>query len=320
MSIFRCYRAALLILAVFFPTHAWADGADKAAAIAAFDEAAKLMESGDVKSACAKYQESYTLDPQLGTLLHLGYCQEQLARLASAWSAFRDAADWAKKTEDKRYAVAEERAKKLEPRLSRLQLEVPPDLPSDTTIKRNGKIIPSSVFRSALPLDLGQYQITVSAPGHQTWTTTVELTKEGQVLNLHVPTLQKLPPSASSAALATQGPERSLFARKWPAFLAAGVAVAGGVVWGVYGVQSIQAQADARDATGQAQHELQQQAYDRGQIATIGMIVAGVGAAATVTLWALLPGKKPSGERGAGAAPQLYARASLHQLQLAGSF
>jgi len=316
--IFRCYRAALLALTLFFPTQLWADGADKAAAIAAFDEAAALMESGDVKSACAKYQESYTLDPQLGTLLHLGYCQEQLARLASAWSAFRDAADWAKKTEDKRYAVAEERAKKLEPRLSRLLLKVPTDLPSNATIKRDGKVLPSSVFRSALPLDLGNYEITVSAPGYQTWSSTVELTKEGQVLNLHIPALQKVPKSAALNDDAAG--ERSLMARKWPALLPFGLAVAGGVVWGVYGIQSMQAKNDAQGASGQAQSELQQLAYDRGTIATVGMIVTGVGAVATVTLWALLPGKKKSAVQEGKSSGTLHARAGLNQLQLTGSF
>ena len=312
------YRT-LLAFTLLFPTQAWAEVAETAAAIAAFDDAAELMQAGQVESACAKYKESYTLDPQLGTLLHLGYCQEQLGRFASAWSAFRDAADWAKKLDDKRYALAYERAKMLEPRLSRLQLTLPTDLPTDATIKRNGKLIPPSVFRSALPLDLGRYEITVSAPGHKTWTSTVELSKEGQVLSLHVPSLQKIPEKAAAADPGGTA-ERSLGARKWPAFVAGGVAVAGGVVWGVFGVQSMQAKADAQEATGQTQHELQQKAYDRGTVATVGMIVTGVGAAAAITLWALLPGKNTSSARVGGAPRVLSARAGLNQLQLTGSF
>jgi PEGA domain len=314
--------AAVLAVALLSPTNGWADTSDKAAAIAAFDEAAALMKTGDLESACAKYEESYTLEPQLGTLLHLGNCQEQAVRLASAWSTFRDAADWAKKTGDKRHALAEERAKLLEPRLSRLQLLVPGDLPVGANIERNGKALPPSVYRSAMPLDQGHYEITVMAPGYQTWTGTIELTKEGQVLNLGIPTLQKIPQATTEPQpLEPRGaPERSLVARKWPSFVAGGVALAGGVVWGVFGVQSMQAKASAQNATGYTEWQLQQEAYSDGTVATVGMIVAGVGVAATVTLWALLPGKKASAEGAAGSRWDLQARVGPNQVQLRGSF
>ncbi|HKO48295.1 MAG TPA: PEGA domain-containing protein [Polyangiaceae bacterium] len=277
------------------------------------------MRSGDVAAACAKYQASYTLDPQLGTLLHLGSCEEQLARLASAWSAFRDAADWAKKINDKRFALAEERAKKLEPRLSRLQLTLPDDLPPGTTIERNGKILPQTVFRSAMPLDLGRYEITVSASGYQTWRGTIELSKEGQVLSLAIPTLQEVRDAASSEAppVPQEKPEPSLWARKWPAFAAGGVAIAGGVVWGVFGALSIRAKADAQDSTGLEQWQLRQTAYDRGTVATVGMIVTGVGAAAALTLWTVLPASNEHGSRGPEA---LQVGVGPSQVQVRGAF
>jgi hypothetical protein len=277
------------------------------------------MRSGDVAAACAKYQASYTLDPQLGTLLHLGSCEEQLARLASAWSAFRDAADWAKKINDKRFALAEERARKLEPRLSRLQLTLPDDLPPGATIARNGKVLLQTAYESAMPLDLGRYEITVSAPGYQTWRGTIELTKEGQVLSLGIPTLQKASNSASSRAprVPQERAEPSLWARKWPALAAGGVAVAGGVVWGVFGALSIQAKEDARDSTGLEQWQLLQTAYDRGTVATVGMIVTGVGAAAALTLWTVLPGSNEHGSRDSKA---LQVGVGPSQVQVRGAF
>jgi hypothetical protein len=322
VSTFLRLRAVALTVALALPSSAWADVSDKAAAIAAFDEAAEFMRSGEVASACAKYQESYTLDPQLGTLLHLGYCQEQLARLASAWLAFRDAADWAKKVDDKRQGVAEQRAKMLEPRLSRLQLTVPTNLPSGTTIRRNGNVIPSAVFRSAMPLDLGSYEITVSAPGHQTWTSTIELTKEGQVLNLGIPTLQKLPEPLAppEAETSPEEPERSLGSRKWPAFVAGGVAVAGGVVWGVFGVQSMQTKAEAQQATGLGQWLLQEKAYEQGTIATVGMIATGVGAVAAITLWAVLPGRKASSPQASESPVAWQLQVGPSHVQLGGTF
>jgi hypothetical protein len=297
VTISSCWRAALLALTLLIPRQAWADTSDRAAAIATFDEATALLRSGDVAAACAKYQASFTLDPQLGTLLHLGSCEEQQARLASAWSAYRDAADWAKKVGDKRVAVAEARAKRLEPRLSRLQLTLPEDLPAGTTIERNGTALPPTVYRSAMPLDRGRYEITVSAPDHQTWRGTIELTEEGQVLSLGVPTLQKTADPTPSVAppQPQEEPEPSLLARKWPAFVAGGVAVAGGVIWGAFGIMSIQAKADAQEATGLEQWQLQETAYNRGSVATVGMIVTGVGAAAALTLWVVLPGSKQQG-------------------------
>jgi hypothetical protein len=313
------FRTALLLLTLSLPRQAWADSSDRAAAIAAFDDATALLRSGDVAAACTKYQASYTLDPQLGTLLHLGSCEEQLSHLASAWSAFRDAADWAKKINDKRFALAEDRAKKLEPRLARLQLTLPEDLPAGTTIERNGKVLPQSVYRSAMPLDLGRYEITVSASGYQTWRGTIELTKEGQTLSLGIPTLQEVPNSASSPEppVAQEKPEPSLWARKWPALAAGGVAVAGGVVWGVFGAMSIQAKADAEDATGLEQWQLRQTAYDRGTVATVGMIVTGVGAAAALTLWAVLPG---STQQGSHASKALQVGVGPSQVQVSGAF
>jgi hypothetical protein len=314
------WRTALLLLILPWPRQAWADSSDRAAAIAAFDDATALLRSGDVAAACTKYQASYTLDPQLGTLLHLGSCEEQLAHLASAWSAFRDAADWAKKINDKRFALAEDRAKKLEPRLSRLQLTLPDNLPTGTTIERNGKVLPQTVYRSAMPLDLGRYEITVSASGYQTWRGTIELRKEGQTLSLGIPTLQEVPHSASSPEpppLPQKKPEPSLWARKWPAIAAGGVALAGGVVWGVFGALSIQAKADAQDATGFEQWQLRQTAYDRGTVATVGMIVTGVGAAAALTLWATLPG---SNQQGSHATPALQVGVGPSQVQVRGAF
>lgn len=316
------WRSLILALAMLFSKYARADSADKAAAIAAFDEASALMQSGNVRGACGKYQESYTLDAQLGTLLHLGYCEEQLGRLASAWSAFRDAADWARKVDDKRYGVAEEHARMLEPRLSRLQLTIPADLPPNARIQRNGNVISPSVFRSAMPLDLGKYEITVSASGYQTWTGTVELTKEGQVLSLGIPTLQKLssPLPSSSIADERQVHQPSLGARKWPAVFAGGVALAGGVVWGVFGVQSIQSKADAQRTTGYQQWQLQQSAYDQGTVATVGLLVAGVGALGAVMLWAALPGRSAQKSDAHGASRPLQVQLGLQQVQVSGSF
>jgi hypothetical protein len=59
---------------------------------------------------------------------------------------------------------------------------------------------------------------------------------------------------------------------------------------------SMQAKAQAKEATGLDQWQLQKDAYDHGSVATVGMIVTGVGAAAAITLWVVLPGSEKHGE------------------------
>jgi hypothetical protein len=58
------------------------------------------------------------------------------------------------------------------------------------TIERNGTVLPPTVYRSAMPLDRGRYEITVSAPDYQTWRGAIDLTEEGQVVSLGIPSLQ----------------------------------------------------------------------------------------------------------------------------------
>lgn len=70
-------------------------------------------------------------------------------------------------------------------------------------------------------------------------------------------------------------------------------------------------------ATGYQQWQRRQTAYDRGTVATVGMIVAGVGAAAAVTRWAALPGSTPSDS---DADDTLEVGVGPSQAQLRGSF
>ena len=96
------------------------DAAQAALANQLFDDAEKLMAVDRVSEACPKYAESQRLDPQLGTLLHLGVCYGKVGKTASAWASFKDAADMAARKHDERESVARQYIADLEPRLSRL--------------------------------------------------------------------------------------------------------------------------------------------------------------------------------------------------------
>jgi serine/threonine-protein kinase len=190
-----------------------ASGEDRAAAQALFDDARRLMKSGHAAEACPKLEESQRLDPGVGTQLYLGECYEKTSRTASAWAEFLDAADAAAKAGDeKRRHVAEEYAKKLEPKVARVRL-MPPSGIDGLTITRDGKAVTASAMSSALPIDEGHRVFEASAPGRKNVKVEVDIAAGEQktVRIPELPTADVVPPpltpasSASAPASATTG-------------------------------------------------------------------------------------------------------------------
>lgn len=197
-------QLGLFAVSVLFATQvarAQTTEANRAAAVALFDQAQQLMAAGDYAKACPKLAESNRLDPQLGALLHLADCYEKAGRLASAWASWRDAADIALKRGDSREQAARDRASALAPRLSKLKIEVPPasDDPA-LEVRQNGNLLPRALWSSELPVDAGEQVLEFSAPGKKTLTAKVLIAREGAV---EVYTLGAL---ESAAAPAVEAP------------------------------------------------------------------------------------------------------------------
>jgi hypothetical protein len=307
MSTAKALVVAALLASLVVSAPARAGDAETAAAISAFDEAAALLASGETAAACAKFAQSYELDPQLGSLLHLADCREQSGALASAWLAFREAAEWAAKVRDERQSTAERRAAALEPRLAKLRLVLPADLPPGTVVTRAGERVPRAMWQTMVPLDPGSYELSVTAAGYEVWSREVEIKGEGGVQDVVVPSLVPVAEATATAAPSDGGlpppasaQERSLLSRKWPALAALGVGVAGAVVGIVFSAESLNAKAQADelcgpgelciDSSGPTDVDLRQKAWDAGTGATVGAVVAGVGFAAAGVLWLVLPG------------------------------
>lgn len=306
--------SALVSLALSVAWLPAASAADSAAAITAFDEATQLLEAGEITRACDKFAQSYSIDPQLGALLHLADCREQAGQYASAWSAFRDAAELAERRGDERLAVAVERAKSLEGRVSKLTIFLPNDLPKDASLKRNGKVIPPEIRDTALPVDGGHYEIEVSAPDYESFLGSVDVRPAKDNASLTVPSLRPLPESGATDApsYGTQGTERSLLAAKWPAFTSLAIGVTGGVLWTVFGVISIDAKSLADRECGDAARlcevngvEQRGRAFDAGNWATVGAVMAGVGVVGAGALWLALPSPSSRGSSASNAASVL---------------
>lgn len=166
-----CPRGGSLLaaLAIGALGAAWAGDAaaesavrDPVAARALFQEAREAAAAGDHATACPKFEESYRLDPAVGTLLNIAACDQRQGRLATAWTRFQQALEQLPADDDRRAQVAAVVAE-LEPRLPRLVLRFPPD--GEVTVTRDGAAVGRSSDGVGIPADPGLHVVEVAAPG-----------------------------------------------------------------------------------------------------------------------------------------------------------
>ncbi|WP_441292863.1 hypothetical protein ACSRUE_22935 [Sorangium sp. KYC3313] len=172
---------------------------ERAAAVALFDEGRALVAAGNHAEACPKFAESHAIDPGIGTLFNLSDCYERTGKLATAWIGFRDvAAASLSAGQTERERVARARAAALEPRLSRLQIVVPPASSiAGLGLTRDGVAVGRALWGTAVPLDPGEHRIAAAAPGYEPWELKVTIDKPG-VVSVTVPALERATEPASA--------------------------------------------------------------------------------------------------------------------------
>jgi hypothetical protein len=183
------------------PLLAQTSASDKAAAEALFDQGVRLMKQNNFAEACPKLEESERIDPAVGTLLYLGECFERVGKTASAWATFREAASLATtSSQADRARVAASRAQEIEPKLSRLSVELAPDVAriSGVVVKRGSQRIEPSLYGTPLPVDPGEYRIEVTAPGYEPWSTPIKVEGGGASASVRVPALVKAPEGSTT--------------------------------------------------------------------------------------------------------------------------
>jgi hypothetical protein len=269
--------------------------AETQAAERAFDEAMALMDAGRYREACPKLEASDRLAPASGTLLNLADCYEHVGRLGSAWKAFEAAAARASQSgKRERERVARERAALLAPRLSRLLLVSPPNLPAGLSLTLDGAALPPPAWGTPIVVDPGAHALLARAPGRQSFATTLTAIAEGATFTFQIPNLADDRASPSTATASGPG-GRGLDAQRLGAVVSAGVGVAGFVAGTAFGLHSIAKhdESDAhcdgsicRDPRGVS---AMQDARTAGDRATVGFIVGGVGLAAASLLWFVRP-------------------------------
>ena len=174
--------------------HAQSNNA-RAAAQALFDEARQAMAAGKHEEACPKLEESQRLDPGVGTQFNLAVCYEAIGRTASAWSLFLEVASAAHRAAERaREQAARERAATLEPKLSRLKIEVPEPTRTDgLSILRGAVEVGKGQWGVALPTDPGTYRVTASAPGKKSAQLSVTVPNDGDTYTITLGPLQDAP-------------------------------------------------------------------------------------------------------------------------------
>jgi hypothetical protein len=269
-------------------------GSSKATAEALFTEGRALASSGKCAEAIPKFQASQKLDPGVGTLLNLAECYEQVGRTASAWAEYREVISLARLAGSKeREELAAQKAKALEPKLSRLAIKTTGDA-SGLTITRDGEAVEAAELGVAIPVDPGEHVIAASAPGKQTFSQTVEVGKEADSKVVEIPAL-----AAGEAAGAGTEPGEAAKSggssgstQRTIGLVLGGVGIVGVAVGAVFGLQAGSKWDDAKAkcddypyGCGDDGVKLADDANSAATISTIGFIAGGVLVAGGAALW-----------------------------------
>lgn len=150
------------------------EGAESAAD-SLFQEGRALLEAGRFAEAVPKFVESQKLDPGVGTLLNIAYCEEQLSRTASAWTAYLEAAAAAhERGELERERIARARAAALEPLVPKVTVAVAAQS-GDVEILVDGVPLPRASWGAPVPVDAGLHHVEAQVEARQSWSARVEV-------------------------------------------------------------------------------------------------------------------------------------------------
>jgi hypothetical protein len=190
--------ACVLVAIAVAPTPVAAQStSDKAAAQVRFEEARTLAKKGNWEDACPKFAQSQKLDPAGGTMLNLANCYEKVGKTASAWVLFMEAeADARKSRRPRRAREAKRRASALKLKLTKLKIEVTEPV-EGMVVKRGDEEVSEAQWGAAVPVDPGEYEIAVTAPGKKPWSEKAVVEGEAQDTTVTVPALELAPVEVS---------------------------------------------------------------------------------------------------------------------------
>jgi len=298
---------------------AFGQSSDAATAELLFQQGRDLLRQGKASEACPKLAESQRLDPATGTLLALAMCHEAEGKLASAWAEFVNVeARSRSEGRSDREKVSHDRAAALKARLSTLEIQVPGHLTAleGLEVRRDGVLLGSGAWNTAVPVDGGAHVVEVTARGKTPWKSSVSVKPEGDAQSLKVPDLGAAPvaPVATASASVSPAPASGNGAKGWNTWQWAGVGTgaAGLVALGVGGYFLSAALGKNSDSKNDCRDNLcgdqgtadRNDAISKGNTATWAGIAGGVLVAGGATLF-VVGQMKHNRESAVLSAPQL---------------
>jgi hypothetical protein len=296
---------------LFFSRLALAQGSDRAVAEELFRQGQSLMQAQRFAEACPKLAESQRLDPGTGTLLNLGVCHEREGKLASAWAEYNDVLTLAQRDgREDRVAYAKERIAAVEPRLSRLKIELSPgsDVPA-LEVKLDGNVVGRPTLGVAIPVDPGTHRVAASASGKRPWETSVTVPTGPVEIVVALPALgdavaEPLAPKAPVIA-ERPGSDRppASNTQRILAYGLGGLGLVGVGIGTVFGLKAI-SKNDESNERGCVGNEcspsagaLREDAQSAGTLSTVAFAVGGAALAGGVVLFLTAPNSKAEGSR-----------------------
>lgn len=285
-----------------------------------FSEAVALKDAGKYAEACGKFAESFEVDKQAGrpapgTQLNLGECAEREGQLRKAYLLFDDAAaDYSRRMKAAEASIAKdpnsaelkrdfdraqagmklarERATALGPKLAKVVVRIAEPNAAGLSVKIGDRTV-APAAEVVDYFDTGNVAITVSAPGHEPFTTSARA-ESGKAIVVDVPSLARVSGARPIAEPSAPTPPTSRRQRK-RVLIAASVGGGGVVVLGISTVLGLGAKSDYNDAKEpcasvdgklvcptQADRDAVASAFRKADVATVlgigGLALVGVGA------------------------------------------
>ncbi len=272
---------ALLAASLWLSSSAFAqESVSRAEAL--FRAGRDALRAGDYSRACEQFRESDRLDPQPGTKLNLGACEEKRGRLATALDLFRVVQRELPET-DERAVIAKERVTALDKRIPRITFQRAPGAPSGTVVRLGSVELADATLGVEMPLDPGEHDVVVSAPGFAQKRITLDLA-EGERRTVEVAPGPKEADAASLGGGTADAGGEQPSSNRTLAYVLGGVGIAGVVVGGVAGVMTLQKKSTADEECddqlkicSQAGKDANDAGRTFGTVSTIGFVVGAIG-------------------------------------------
>jgi hypothetical protein len=295
--------AALAAFGLLTTGYAWGGDRDPATAQALFEQGRADAAAGRYAAACPRFEESFRLDPSVGTLLNLADCAEHIGHVAAALAHFTDALAQLGGSDD-RLSYVKERILRVKPRVPHLEIDAVS--PEPMVILRDAIEVGPASRNIPLPVEPGPHVIVVRSPGRKDREIHVDLVEGGEQ-RVHAEPGDPLPSAATvplanvpggaasvpwPATTTTASPSTGRGAWPWLAGSVGAAGIAAGAVAGILALSdagSLRQLCANHTCANASDFSKASDIANRGKaettISTVGFSVGLVGAAVATYLW-----------------------------------